>query len=283
MKKIKEYKKIFWDNFKILFFAFFLTIIIKTFFFQPFHIPSGSMKPGLLPGDYVFVNKFSYGFSKFSFGFYPSFLLRPDETNKSSKYSSFFPKFLSSNNRFLNFLNNNPSRGDVVVFVPPKIIDKNKEFYIKRIIGMPHDTIEIKNQKIYINGELLVDTLLNDKNKLDIFQKRLKEDIDESNININQIFFEEKNKDNISYDIMYLQERDSMDYAKFFIPENHYFVMGDNRDNSLDSRYSDVGFIPIQNIIGKASIVFLSIDKSNFSIKNLGDFFRVERFCKKIK
>ena len=83
---------------------------------------------------------------------------------------------------------------------------------------------------------------------------------------------------------MYFETRPTMNYAKFFVPKDHFFVMGDNRDNSLDGRYlDDVGYIPSQNIIGKASIVFFSFDKNSFSFLKIKDFFRTERFFKNIE
>lgn len=274
-----KYIKILWDNFKILIFAFFVTILIKTFFFQPFYIPSGSMKPGLLPGDYVFVNKFAYGFSKFSFGFYPNFLLRPDENKQYSKYSSLFPSFLSSNSRFLTF-GNKPKRGDVIVFVPPQILDKNKEFYVKRIIGMPHDKLEIKGGALYINDQKIKEIENKDIESL----KKLRKNLSLEDKSEDLKFIIEKNQDNIEYNILYKYDRVSMSYGKFFVPENHYFVMGDNRDESLDSRYLDeVGYIPLQNIVGRGSIVLLSFDTNNFIISKIKDLIRFDRFIKKIK
>lgn len=275
-----KFLKSVWENAKIIIFALFLTFLIKTFLVQPFHIPSGSMKPGLLPGDYIFVNKFSYGYSKFSFyGLYPKFLLNPDESKDSSKYAALFPKFLSSNGRFFDF-ESRPKRGDVIVFIPPKIIDKEKEFYIKRIIGAPHDLIEIKNQRLYINGKELEEVKLKDDQILN-FKKRLTEDFEDFGSDIE--FLEETNPDGKKYDVMYVDERETMKFAKFFVPEGHFFVMGDNRDNSLDGRYLDqVGYIPFQNIIGKASFVFFSFDKDSFSFSKIKDLLRFERFFKRI-
>ena len=248
----KIFKSI-WENFKILVFAFFLTFMIKTFLFQPFHIPSGSMKPGLLPGDYIFVNKFSYGYSKFSFyGSYPEFLLYPEKNSKSSKYAGLSPKFLYSNGRFFDF-GSRPERGDVVVFIPPKILDKEKEFYIKRIIGKPHDLIEIKNQRIYINEKELTEIKL-DEQKISQLTKRLESDLKENDGKIE--FLQEKNPDGKTYDVMYVDERSTMNFRRFFVPENHFLVMGDNRDNSLDSRYW--GFVPDANIVGRAFFVWMN-------------------------
>ena len=184
------------------------------------------MKPNLLIGDFLFVKKWSYGYSKHSLPFSIPII----------KDRIFFRL---------------PTRGDLVVFKTP---NDNKTDYIKRIIGLPGDTIYIKNSVIYINDEPITKIQIEEFIDIDInYNKR----------NINQY---EESLFNIKYKII---EEDINSIADntgtYYIPKGHFFVMGDNRDNSLDSRFLDsVGYVPMENLVGKAWFVFFSLENSSF-------------------
>jgi signal peptidase I len=211
-------------------------------FFEPFHIPSGSMKPNLLVGDYVLVNKMSYGYSKYSVPFHPDFLN--------------FHLFKKS-----------PKRGDVVVFVPPKHLDL---YYVKRVVGLPGDKIEISDKEIYINGDLL-------KTTKDGFY------LDES-LNVKFDTLSEYNGLK-KYDIMYVDNRSSLNNYIYYVPDDSLFLMGDNRDVSMDSRFQDeVGFIPLDNLVGRVSFIGFSVNEDRLQLKNSNflekmlNFLRLKRF-----
>jgi signal peptidase I len=207
------------DDFKGMAKSFVLAILVamlfRTFLFEPFHIPSGSMKPGLLVGDYIFVAKYSYGISRYSFPFGPAlFEGRIGETYK-------------------------PERGDVVVFKLPKDTGTN---YIKRLVGLPGDTIQVKNGILYINGTAVP-------------RQEAKPFVDQDNTVIPQ--YVETMPNNVSYPVL-----DQLPYGRldntdtYTVPPKHYFFMGDNRDNSEDSRVlSAVGFVPEENLVGPAKVI----------------------------
>lgn len=207
-----------------------LAIFFRSFFYEPFHIPSGSMKPTLLVGDYVFVSKMSYGYSRFSFPF--GYKIRYFEGR---------------------IFKDVPQRGDVAVFRLPKQEHIN---YIKRIIGLPGDEIQVKDGILFINGneiEREFDGFFIEENKFE----ELKEIV--------------KFKENLTPDkeVIVLDENFNSDQDNtiiYKVPAGHYFVMGDNRDNSKDSRFSDVGYIPEENLVGKAQIIFFSNPESIINI-----------------
>jgi signal peptidase I len=217
-----------WDEFiKTIFYAFFIAIVFRSLFFEPFHIPSGSMKSNLLIGDYLFVNKMSYGYSRYSFP-----LGIP-----------FFEGRVGSEAR--------PERGDVVVFRLPT---NPRIDYIKRVIGLPGDRIQVRSGKLFINGNRVPDEyqdMFNDNDGVENTDKlisRLQETLPEGK------------------KIVILKETDGgyqNNTPVFEVPEKHYFMMGDNRDNSRDSRYQDeVGFVPEENLVGRAAIIFFSASPS---------------------
>ncbi len=219
-----------------------LAIAFRTIFFEPFHIPSSSMKPNLLIGDYIFVNKMTYGYGRYSLPFHLNFI-----DGKILKRS--------------------PKRGDVAVFVPPK--DPSR-YYIKRVAGLGGDKILIENGEIYIN-----DCKINDE-KVGIFNDR----IDELKIHLDFDKFLETNCDNKKYNIMHLSDKPSIqERQEYIVPADHVFMMGDNRDNSKDSRFDDVSFIPEDNLVGRASFIAVSFDtKIDFgSPSNLINFIRYNR------
>ena len=228
---------------KLLSIAIFVALIIRSFFFEPFHIPSGSMKSGLLTGDFIFVSKSSYGYSKYSF----PFGLAP------IKNRIFFEK---------------PQRGDVAVFRLPTDPNIN---YIKRLIGLPGDRIQVKDSLLYLNGELL------DRDKIEPFDTTNRYD---KPIKMDQYI--ETLPSGKSYKVIESAYDLPQDNTKIYIvPDGHYFFMGDNRDNSKDSRFIyDVGFVPEQNLIGKAKFIFMSYDRSE-QPKNL--FQRIYEFFTKIR
>ena len=214
------------SNLKSIFLAVLIALIIRSFFAEPFNIPSGSMKPNLLVGDFIFVSKWSYGFSKHSLPF--SIPLIPGKI---------FSKL--------------PERGEVVVFKTP---EDNRTDYIKRVIGLPGDRIQIIDGKIIINDNL-------------ILRKKLKDFIDtDKNSSIKRIrkykeyFFDKE------IEVLDIMDHGIVDNTNIYIvPKGHFFVMGDNRDNSQDSRFTNiVGYIPIENLIGKAQFIFFSLENSRF-------------------
>ena len=233
------------DNVKTLIYAILIAFFIRTFIIQPFTIPSGSMLPNLLVGDYLFVSKYSYGYSRYSLPFSPNIF----------------------QNRVFKKL---PERGDVVVFRLPK--DPSID-YIKRIIGLPGDEIKIINGNIHINDNFIAQYQNKNTDKYtSIYPKRslLMEKIPGK-----------------SYSILNLEENGVGDNTGVYIvPENHYFFMGDNRDNSLDSRFVDqVGYVPFENLIGRAEFLFFSSDKSIplWRVWKWHRKFRVDRIFNKIE
>lgn len=199
--------------------ALLLALVLRTFLYQPFSIPSGSMKSTLLEGDYLFVSKFSYGYSKYSIPFSPDL---------------FSGRIWSAP----------PERGDVAVFKypPDPRID-----YIKRVIGLPGDKIQMREGLLYINGEV-VQRERAPTNYID----------DETGLGPVPIFIETL-PNGVSYETLDLNPRSLGDNTRVFeVPDGHYFMMGDNRDNSADSRF-EAGFVPFENFVGRASVIFFSI------------------------
>ena len=232
-------KKIIFDNTKTILYALVLALLIRSFLFQPFYIPSSSMEPNLLVGDRLFVSKYSYGYSRHSFPFSPKIY----------------------NDRIFE---KTPERGDVIVFKTPA---DNRTDYIKRLIGLPGDVVQI------IDGNLLLNNTLIPRNKLEI----------SLNINCgNEILetdvFEETLPNGVKYIAVYRREGMMKNTDIFVVPENHYFFMGDNRDCSKDSRFlSSVGYVSFNNLVGKAQLIFFSNDKKKHS------FFKFWKWNKSIR
>ena len=214
-----------WEALKIIISAGAIALFIRTFFFQPFTIPSGSMIPTLLIGDFIFVSQYKYGYSKYSLPF--SLPLIKGRVLKKK-----------------------PKRGDVVVFKTP---NDNKTDYVKTLIGIPGDKIQVKDGRLYINNTIVKRDSVFHYNYLNEF------DYIEVLPNGRKHIIRELKGDNGPGDNTII----------YTVPENNFFLMGDNRDNSIDSRVlSFVGFVPFENLIGKAEIIFFSIDKNNFGITN---------------
>ena len=236
-----------YENIKTLFGALIIAILIRSLLFQPFYIPSSSMEPTLLVGDRIFVSKYIYGYSKHSFPFSPNF------TDKR-----FFSKI--------------PTRGDLVVFKTPS---DNRTDYIKRLIGLPGDTIQ------FINGDLVINETI--VNRMKVQSRNL---IRCGDFNIETNSFIETLPNGIKHLTVYKKKGTMQNTKKFEVPQNHFFLMGDNRDCSKDSRYQDsVGYVNFINLVGKANIIFFSNDtKKSSLIKfwNLKQSFRFERLFNKL-
>lgn len=212
------------EFFKTAVFAIILALIIRSFLFEPFNIPSGSMKPTLQIGDYLFVSKFSYGYSRYSF---PLSFLIPFQGR---------------------LWNTPPERGDVVVFKLPS--DPSVD-YIKRIIGLPGERIRVKGGILHINGTpvprefVRMAEVTNDYGE----KHRMFEYIETLPGGAKHHIYEETDNGDLD------------NTREYIIPPNHYFMMGDNRDHSQDSRVTlMVGPVPFDNIVGRASFLFFSID-----------------------
>jgi signal peptidase I len=206
---------------RVIFHALIIALVIRTFLFQPFNIPSGSMKATLLVGDYLFVSKYSYGYSHFSIPFSPPI---------------FSGRIFSSP----------PQRGDVVVFRLPK--DTSTD-YIKRVIGLPGDKIQMIDGLLHINGQ-------------PIKRERVEDFIDtEEGVRAPPVKrWRETLPNGVSYYSLDLVDNGFADNTQVYtVPDGEYFMMGDNRDNSTDSRFSQVGPVPLENIVGRAQIIFFSV------------------------
>lgn len=208
---------------KTVVYALLIALVLRVLLFQPFTIPSASMEPNLLEGDYIIVSKYSYGYSRHSVPFSP-------------------PLFDG------RVMDQAPKRGDIVVFKLPR---DGRTDYIKRLIGMPGDRIEVRGGQIILNGQPipreelppgLVDTGYGFTREVARYRETL--------------------PDGRSY-VTYDMGPDGADDNRgpYLVPEGHYFFMGDNRDNSLDSRRSleeGVGYVPAENLVGKAQVILLS-------------------------
>jgi signal peptidase I len=209
------------ETVRVIFHALIIALIIRTFLFQPFNIPSGSMKETLLVGDYLFVSKYTYGYSRYSIPFSP-------------------PLFSG------RIWAGNPERGDIVVFRLPR--DDSTD-YIKRVIGLPGDKIQMIDGVLHINGEPVkrerIDDFIENEEGRTTRVKRWRETL----------------PNGVSYTTLDLIDKGFYDDTQVYeVPPGQYFMMGDNRDNSTDSRVlSQVGYVPFQNIVGKAQIIFFSI------------------------
>lgn len=209
------------ETVRTIIYALLIAGVVRTFLFQPFNIPSGSMIPTLLVGDYLFVSKFSYGYSRYSFPFGLGF---------------FSGRIFDSA----------PDRGDVAVFRHPPT---NRDDFIKRLVGMPGDRIQIINGRLQINGELVPRRRIEDHVSRDFRG------------NVRRVpQYEETLPNGRTYVIREGQgDRGPADNTReYVVPPDHYFAMGDNRDDSNDSR--GWGLVPRQNLIGKAEIIFFSTD-----------------------
>ncbi len=215
----------FFDLVKTIVSVALVVLVIRTFCFEPFNIPSGSMVPTLLVGDYIFVSKYSYGYSRYSFPF-------------------FNPPF---SGRIFGSL---PKRGDVAVFRLPT--DPTVD-YVKRIVGLPGDTIQVRHGLLYVNGapvERQADGVFAD---------------DEYGYPADQVRqFIETLPGGKRHPILQKYDDGELDNtAVYTVPPGHVFGMGDNRDNSEDSRVlSAVGYIPIENLVGRAEFRFFSFDSN---------------------
>jgi signal peptidase I len=210
------------DFMKTAVFAVLLALMIRTFFYEPFNIPSGSMYPTLEVGDYLFVSKPSYGYSRYSFPF---------------GIADFEGRVMESM----------PKRGDVIVF---KLPNNTSVDYIKRLIGMPGDRIQMIHGRLYINGQVV--------EREEVGLRRVdsaeggKETVTE---------YIETLPDGTMFRIFEETDQESLDDTdEFVVPDGHYFMMGDNRDNSMDSRV--IGMVPSDNLVGRAEILFFSIDQT---------------------
>jgi signal peptidase I len=210
------------DNIKTVIYAGLIALVIRTAVAEPFDIPSGSMIPTLLIGDYLFVSKFSYGYSRYSLPLSP-------------------PLF---SGRIFGSL---PRRGDVAVFKLPR--DPSID-YIKRIIGLPGDTIQMKDGQLYINGAQVPRTpdgdYTDDSEGPPIILRRYIETL----------------PNGVKHPILKASDDGPLDNTpEYHVPPGCVFAMGDNRDNSQDSRVLNaVGYIPVENLVGRAEVLFFSID-----------------------
>ena len=185
-----------------------IVLVIRSFLFEPFRIPSDSMMPTLLDGDFIFVNKFTYG------------LRLPVVNTRIVPLGS-------------------PQRGDVVVFRLPSDPSTN---YIKRLVGLPGDHIVVREKRVYVNGvqqPVKLDGMFEPFNSTPLAQ-----------IGIEKL-------GEVEHRTLYIGERPSVDFDDV-VPAGHYFFMGDNRDNSRDSRFPEVGFVPADNVVGKAVRIWLN-------------------------
>jgi signal peptidase I len=213
------------DTVKTIVYAVLIALVVRTVAYEPFNIPSGSMVPTLLVGDYLFVSKFSFGYSRYSLPFG-------------------LPLF--SGRLFFH----SPERGDVVVF---KLPTDNSTDYIKRVIGLPGDHIQMRNGILYINGQ-------------QVPRKRIEDYLYQEGPGgvIPLAQYIETLPNGVQHRIIEMSDNGPLDNTQeYVVPPGDYFMMGDNRDNSQDSRVlSAVGYVPAENLIGRAQFIFFSTDGS---------------------
>ncbi|WP_222877110.1 signal peptidase I [Terrihabitans soli] len=216
----------FLETLRVIAHALIIAVVIRTVLFQPFSIPSGSMKETLLVGDYLFVSKYSYGYSKYSIPFSP-------------------PLFSG------RIMGSEPERGDIVVF---KLPTDNATDYIKRVIGLPGDKIQMIDGVLQINGKPVP------KERIDDW---IEEEPSGRKVRIPR--FKETLPNGVVHETLDLTPNGFNDNTPVYeVPAGHFFMMGDNRDNSTDSRVqSAVGYVPYENLVGRAEIIFFSVEEGS--------------------
>lgn len=271
-----------WELVKTVFWALLIAGLFRTILFQPFSIPSGSMKPTLLVGDYLFVTKYSYGYSHYSLPFSPDW---------------FDGRIFGSQ----------PDRGDVIVFKHPQqdactrgIVDMAGDLvrlltsssksaepddcvdYVKRLVGLPGDRIQMVGGVLHINGDPVgIERAGEFTEPSTGAGDRCIEQlvVDGRRVCANELWIETL-PEGLRHEV--LNSNDNLggadNTAVFVVPEGHYFFMGDNRDNSLDSRF-DVGFVPFENLIGRADLILLSSEGAFWELWR----WRGDRFFKSIE
>lgn len=247
---VKKQKSELGETLSTVIWAVGIALVLRTFLFQPFHIPSGSMLPGLIKGDYIITSKYSVGYGRHAATPLPF----------PRKEGRLFERGLD--------------RGDVLVFRPE---GDNKNF-IKRLVGLPGDTLQMQGGRLILNGEALETKMTGEETFRDQFNNEVLAEI-----------WSETFPNQESHIVYDSQENSPSDNTRIFtVPTGHYFMMGDNRDNSGDSRFAvrngGAGNIPATNIIGKAEIVLLSVD-DDFVLYKPWTWLnmRGDRFFKRIK
>lgn len=220
-EEIEEEGESLGETAKTVIIAILLALLVRTFLYEPFNIPSTSMVPNLLVGDYLFISKSSYGYSQYSFPL---------------GIGGFEGRIMAKE----------PKRGDVIVFKLPK---DNSTDYIKRLVGLPGDTIQMINGRLYINDELVP--------REEVGMKEYDREIAGKQKVMEYI---ETLPGGTKHTIYKSSDNEELDNTiKYTVPEGHYFMMGDNRDNSRDSRVLDlVGYVPFENLEGRAEVIFFS-------------------------
>lgn len=249
-------KNALWETIVVLFQAFLLAAVIRTVLLQPFTIPSGSMMPTLLVGDYLLVNKFAYGYSRYSLPAYN-------------------PEWFEG-----RLFGSEPKRGDVIVFRLPSqpSID-----YIKRVIGLPGDKVQVRDSILYIN----------DKPVPRVSEGSFSSDTsDTAGVGVQHSvesyrdvpIYRETLDSGATFQTLDLGFSDGDNTPVFNVPAKHYFMMGDNRDNSSDSRFT-VGYVPEENLVGRASFIIFSLgnDTPFFQVWKWPTNLRYDRFFKGIR
>ncbi len=258
-----------WDVIKTVFYAVLIALVVRTFAYEPFNIPSRSMLPGLLVGDYLFVSKFSYGYSNHSFPWSPSLFKG-------------------------RVLEGTPTRGDVIVFkvvrpsgnfpvrCTPALLEKGVcelTDYIKRVIGLPGDKIQVKEGRLFINGKIvrrekvtLTDTgsarevKVGDKVVTDAFSGYSRELLAKQALialRRGRILYIEMLPGGRTHTLLEQSDSTPADNTDVYtVPKGRYFMMGDNRDNSQDSRFPTVGYVPADRLVGRADFLFASTSGS---------------------
>jgi len=226
-KVINKEESSVWETIKVIVQALLIDVVVRTVLFQPFNIPYGSLIPTLLIGDYLFVSKYSYGYSRYSL--------------------PFGPPVMSG-----RLFGSEPKRGDIVVFKLPK---DNATDYIKRVVGLPGDQIQVIGGVLHINGKPVQRERVEDfqtvvgPNGRTVSVPRYKETFPEGTTH----YVIEKDGDRGFWD----------NTNVYTVKPGHFFMMGDNRDNSTDSRdEGSVGEVPFENLVGRAEIIFFSIDEN---------------------
>lgn len=228
-----------WETAKVIIQALLIAFFVRTFIYQPFNIPSASMYPSLKIGDYLFASKLSYGYGKYSFNF---------------SFGGFSGEPWIKCCSFIDFpgrkiLPGAPKQGDIAVFKYPG--DTSID-YIKRVIGMPGDIIQMKQGQLFINGQ-------------PVKKERIEDYIDTNGETGSPTpvvaQYRETLPNGVQYNVLDFGQTAEDDTDEYVVPADHYFMMGDNRDNSQDSRFLNrVGYVPIENFVGRADLIFFSFE-----------------------